>query len=483
MKTSDSELIYQYRLDPVRFVREVFGVDPDLWQQVGLRAFASQDPDKMRIAFKSCTGPGKSALLAWILWNFMSCYASKFEHPKGAAVSMTETNLKENLWAEANKWLQRSEWLKQHFMWTQTLIYNKQHQATWFFSARSFSKSANKEEQGRSLSGLHAKYVLFLIDEAGGVPEQLLKVAEQAMSAEVFCKIVIAGNPTTPSPDIALYAADKDPRYFKVRITADPEDPYRTPRVSKEHAQAQIDRYGKDDPWVMSTIFGEFPLSAITTLLTDLDIDVAQSRVIRPVEVEMYQKALGVDVARFGDDSSIIFPRQGMKTFKYVEMRKADGPTLANRVIGSMVKWKHVDFINVDGTGGFGSSCIDFLKAAHYQPHEIHFSEQAQDPKSFYNRRAEMYWRAAQFIKKSGSLIIDDRLRKEMANIQYSFKGNRIILESKEQIKARLGFSPDVADAFALTFAFDLGLKQTIQENLPVPENQGMVKTYDPWKF
>jgi len=280
-----------------------------------------------------------------------------------------------------------------------------------------------------------------------------------------------------------LYEASKDARYFKIRITSDPLDIDRTPRVSIELAQSQIDKYGRDDPWVMSTILGEFPDAAITTLLTDTDIEMAQKRVVRPEDAAFYEKVLGVDCARFGDDASIIFPRQGNKTFKYVEMRKADGPTLANRVMGAIAKWKDVDYTFIDDTGGYGSSCIDFMKVGGFQPIAVNFSQKAQEEAKFFNRRAEMYWRAAEYIKTKGCLIVDDRLKKELSNIQYSFKGNKLILESKEQIKKRLGFSPDVADAFALTFANETGLKQNIQQKLPVIENQGLVTKYDPWKF
>lgn len=480
---NDDKYLKRYRENPTAMVYEQFGVLPDRWQEDFLIAFASQDKEKMRIAIQSCTGPGKSAALSWCILNFMACYVERGEHPKGAAISISESNLKDNLWSELNKWHQRSEWFKHHFEWTQTSYFNKANKPTWFMAARSYSKTANPQEAGLALSGIHSKFVLFVIDEAGGVPGQLLKIAEQAMSAESFAKIVLAGNPTNPSPGIALYDASKDPRYFKIKITADPFDLKRTPRVSKEHALAQIEKYGKDDPWVLSTIYGEFPETAVTGLLSEADLDIAERRVIRPVEVELYQKSLGVDCARFGYDSSIIFPRQGSKTFKYVELRKADGSVLANRVMGAMSKWKDVDFINVDDTGGYGSSCIDFLRAAHQNPNAINFSSSAQEPERFFNRRAEMYWRMADWIKKSGSLLQDQRLRKELGSIQYSYRGNKLIIESKDQIKSRLGFSPDVADALALTFAFETKLKQNINNVLPTDLVSSHKKEYNPWEY
>ena len=462
-------------------VYEMFGVMPDIWQEIALQAFADERPDLQRIALQACAGPGKSAALAWIAINFMLCYASEGEHPKGAAVSMTWDNLKDNLWAEIYKWYSRNDYLKQEFVWTQTRYYAKDHPETWFISARSFSKSANKEEQGRTLSGLHARYVLFLIDESGSVPVEVGKTAEQALSNCEFGKIVTAGNPT--SHDGFLYYCSRRSDWFKIRINGDPDDPQRSPRIDIEWARKQIKEFGRKDPWVMSMILGEFPESSITTLLTDIDVDNAVARNIADSQIMYSEKRLGVDAARYGDDSSIIFPRQGLQTYAYVTMRKADGPTLANRVIGACERWKDVDQIFVDGTGGYGSSCIDFLKQAAFTPVEVQFASQANDPVKFYNKRAEMYWRGAEWIKKHGSLIDDRELRKELVGIQYSFSGDRILIEPKDQMKKRLGYSPDRADAFMLTFANPEALKKQIQDKYKADERHTYKSKdeYDPW--
>ena len=90
--------IQRWRQNPVQFVVEQFGVEPDAWQRDALMAFA--DPTKPRISMQACAGPGKSAVLAWCGWNFLSCYGDRGEHPKGAAVSVTWDNLRDNLWPE-----------------------------------------------------------------------------------------------------------------------------------------------------------------------------------------------------------------------------------------------------------------------------------------------------------------------------------------------------------------------------------------------
>src|SRR5580698_10488659 len=99
---------------PADFVREVFDVVPDPWQVEVLEAF----PHRQRLAMKACKGPGKTAVEAWLAWNFLLTR----DHPKIAAVSITAENLADNLWSEMAKWQQRSAVLKAGFEWTKTRI-------------------------------------------------------------------------------------------------------------------------------------------------------------------------------------------------------------------------------------------------------------------------------------------------------------------------------------------------------------------------
>lgn len=389
-------------------------------------------------------------------WHFLTCFAQKGEHPKGFAVSVTQDTLKDTLWPEFSKWQQKSELLTKFFTWTQSRIFCNEHPETWYLSARSFPKSADKETIGKTLSGLHGKFLIYLIDESGDIPPEIAKAAEQGLGETLqrpggFAKILTAGNPI--SRDGLLYYAGQSTNWHNIRITSDPLDPNRTPRVSKEWAQQQIDEHGRDDPWVMSYILGEFPTSGINSLLSLEDVEEAMQRHL-PLNQYVYaQKRLGIDVARGGMDSTVIFPRQGLAAFKYVQMRNADGPQVAARVILAKKKWNsEMEF--VDDTGGFGSSVIDSLKLAGETPQGIHFSSKATDQR-YFNKRSEMWLKMADWVKAGGSLPKCNTLKKELTSVQYFLKSGRLALEEKEQVKKRLGFSPDIADALALTFAID----------------------------
>lgn len=448
-----AEKIREWRENPVKFVKDNFGVIPDIWQENALMAFASWDRERIRISLQACAGPGKSAVLAWCGWNFLSCYGEVGEHPKGAAVSVTWDNLKDNLWVELSKWQQRSQYLSETFTWTQSKIFANEHKETWFMSARSFPKSADIETLGKTLSGIHSKYVLFLIDESGDIPTQVGRAAEQAVGEALkrggFIKILQAGNPI--SLNGMLYEASKADNVHVIRITGDPADPDRSPRIDIEWAKDMISRYGADDPWVMSYILGRFPKTALNTLLS---VDEVEDAMTRNPDISQYghsQKRLGVDVARFGLDSTVIFPRQGLAAFKYVEMRQANGPLIAARIIEAKYKWEsEMEFI--DDTGGFGATVIDSLISAGHSPVGIHFSSKPLSPR-YANRRAEIWFKMAEWVRRGGALPKCQTLKKELTAPMYFIKNGKLQLEAKEQIKKRLGFSPDKADALALTFS------------------------------
>ncbi len=443
--------LIRWRDDPVSFVRENFHAEPDAWQIRALEAFASGDPAKKRISLQACAGPGKTGCLAWIGWNFLACHASMGEHPKGAVVAVTKDNLKDNLWPEFSKWQQRSDYLKAAFTWQKERIFANDHAETWFLSARSWSKTANAEEQGRTLSGLHSQHVLALCDESGEIPVAVLKTGEQALSNCTFGKIVQAGNPT--SQDGMLYAAASTLRHLwhVIRITGDPDDPERSPRIDLEWAKAQVATYGRDNPWVQAYILGQFPPGSLNALLGVEEVEAAMGRHLEAHVFNWAQKRLGVDVARFGTDRSVIFPRQGLAAFRPIVMRIQRTTDIAARVAMAVEKWG-AETITVDDTGHWGHGVIDNLVAAGHNPIGIQFHGAALDPR-YRNRRAEMWIKMSEWVKGGGALPDMPELVGELTTPTYTFVNGKFLLEDKDQVKARLGRSPDLADSLALTFA------------------------------
>lgn len=474
--------IREWRENPVKFVHDVFGVEPDLWQADALESIgAGELTPRRRLAMKAATGVGKSGVLAWIGWHRLVCFADKGEHPKGAALSGEGwDNLQDNLWAEIAKWQSRSEFLSRAFVWNRERVYAKDHAETWFLSARSYPMSADAEAVGRSLSGLHSKFPFILLDETGDMPVTVGQKAEQIFTGGVSDALVAqAGNPTSNSGLLYHVCVNERERWDVITITAAPDDPKRSPRVDIEHAREQIKVFGLSNPWVKATILGEFPDVGINTLLSVNEVEAAMSRGLSLEDYENAQKRLGVDCARFGSDFSCIFPRQGLRAFKPVLMSGARSNEISARVALAKSKWgSEMEFI--DGTGGYGSGVVDGLIQAGHSPQEINFAGKADDPR-YFNKRSEMWFRMAEWVKRGGCMPKEPRLVKELTAPTYSFQGGKFRLEEKEQIKKRLGFSTDLADALALTFAI-VEMPRSVHEMVgPRPSRQETKHEWDPY--
>jgi hypothetical protein len=451
--------IATWRENSPLFVFENFGVEPDRWQLEALRAFDDPRPAMQRISMQACVGPGKTTVESWCGWKFLACHAARGEHPKGVAIAVTWDNLKDNLWPEFAKWQVRSPFLSEAFTWTHERIFATQFPETWFLSARSWPKSASPDEQGKTLSGLHSQFVLVLVDESGTIPLTVLRAADQALSNCTFGKIVQGGNPT--SLEGMLYAAATTLRHqwHVIRVTGDPDDPdawVHAPRLGPgplEWARQQVATYGRDNPWIMSQILGLFPPASINALFSVDDVEAAMARHLTPDQYEWAQKRLGVDVARYGDDRTVIFPRQGLKADVPIVMRhKRDSAVsvdIADRVMGKKAAYgSEVELF--DATGGWAAGAVDVLRTNRLAPINVQFAAPAHDPR-YANRRAEIYFNAAKWIP-TGALPNLPEMTRELTALTYTFHKGKFLLEDKELVKKRIGVSPDLADAWALTF-------------------------------
>lgn len=450
-----------WREHPAGMVRDLFGVEPDAWQEEILEAF----PHNPYIAMQACKGPGKTCVLAWLIWNFLLTRP----FPKVAATSISGDNLKDNLWTELAYWRNKSKHLMELFEWTTTRIMSKQHPETWWAAARTWPKTGDANAQALTLAGLHADYILFVLDESGGIPDAVMVAAEAALSSCKEGHIVQAGNPTHLSGP--LYRASKsrigidlDGRWYVVEITADPDDPKRTPRIPVQYARDQIRIYGAASPWILVNIFGRFPPASINALIGEDEVRDAMRRHYREYQIGAQPKILGIDVARQGDDSSVIAFRHGPQMFNMRRYRNVPdgvtGASIANR------HWNEfdADACFVDATGGLGFTWIDQLNVLGKSAVPVQFASNPSMSDRYFNKRAEMFFEFVDWIKKGGALPAEDseggpELLKALVNTTYSFKKDRMILEEKDTIKAKIGFSPDEADACALTFAEKVSMK------------------------
>lgn len=454
---------------PQVFVREVFGVTPDQWQDEVLAAF----PTNPRQALKACKGPGKTAVLAWLCWNFLVTRP----HPKVAATSISSDNLRDNLWAEMAKWQNVARpGVLNDFVWTASRIFHKQFPETWWMSARAWSRTADQTQQANTLAGLHAAYVMAILDESGGIPDAVMATAEGIGSSSKEWHIIQAGNPTHLEGPLYRACTSERPLWWVKEITGDPDDPKRSSRISVQWAREQIQKYGRDNPWVLVNVFGKFPPSSINALIGPDEVREAQKRHYVPDQYEFAGKILGADVARFGDDASVITKRQGLVMFPQIELRNVDGNQGAGRMARLWEEWG-ADAAMIDATGGFGASWIDALRRMGREPLAVQFAGKPFQPK-YFNKRTEMGFEFIEWIKGGGALPDSAELLADLCAITYTFKGDKLLLADKDEIKLQLGRSCDYFDSAICTFAFPVAGRNIHTEYRSQP---AVVSEYDPF--
>lgn len=439
--------LWQHR--PKIFFRDVLDVTLDLWQEECVELYMNNQ----RLAMVASKGPGKTGLLSFIGWHMFIC----FHRPKIAALSISEKHLKANLWAELLQWRSQSKLLIASTNDGATRITLKGHEGYSFIDARAFPKSADESQQASALAGLHAKNVGFLIDEAGMIPDSVLATADAALTTEEGptqrARLCVTANPEEAKGMIyrAVMGRSKQ-QWATYRISGDPDDPKRAPRVSKAWAQEQIDTYGREHPWVMVNVLAQYPPTSSTKLITEEEVYSSMRKNIEDIEVKNAQPRLGVDIARGGIDSSALIKRRGLKAYPLELISStARGPEVASK-IAFMWQEQDLEKVYVDDTGGYGSSVIDSLESfPNIEVTGIKYNTKAQDER-YFNCRTEMWVRMRDWIKKGGALPNDPALAEEILMPNIYFHGGKMRLEEKEQIKARLGRSPDRADALAQTF-------------------------------
>lgn len=168
-------------------------------------------------------------------------------------------------------------------------------------------------------------------------------------------------------------------------------------------------------------------------------------------EIAYAPKIIGVDPARFGADRSVIFRRQGLQAFAPRVLHKTDNMTLA-AVTAREIEQFRPDAVFIDA--GCGGGVIDRLRSLGFAVTEINFGSAPLKAGQYANKRAEMWGEMQAWLQAGGALPASAELKADLCGVRYSFDAaGRMKLESKEELKARTGRSPDLADALALTFA------------------------------
>jgi hypothetical protein len=458
--------VSRYYADPYGFVLAMFDWDspelkpfggPDLWQRNflnelsldiknrGFNGAIAVDP--IRKAASSGHGIGKSALVSWLILFIMSTRP----YSKGVVTANTSEQLKTKTWAELGKWKKRcltGRWFDYFSSRGNLSMVSKTHPEEWRVDAQTC-----REENSESFAGLHAanSTPFYIFDEASAVPDKIWDVSEGGTTDGEPMWFAF-GNPTRNNGRFYenVFGSQRH-RWDSCTI-----DSRQVKITNKNRIQEWIDDYGEDSDFVRVRVRGLPPSAADTQFIPKDIVYAAQRR--DPIEDPGAPVIVGVDVARFGSDSSVIYTRIGRdgKSIPIKRYTHQDTQELGSRV-AEHINWLTdqgygCEIINIDG-GGVGGGVVDKLKLMGFAVNEVNFGGSADDKNKFSNKGTEMWYRMREWIR-TGCLPKDSGLEQELLGREYGFvSGEKLMLEKKSDMKKRGLPSPDIADAIALTFA------------------------------
>ena len=425
---------------------------PAVWQRKILESVRDKlitVEQALRHAVTSGHGVGKSALVSWLVWWSYST----FPGTRGVVTANTENQLKTKTWVEIAKW-HRLFIARELFKCTATAIFSidEEQAREWRIDIVPWS-----ERNTEAFAGLHnaGKRIIVIFDEASAIPDIIWETTEGALT-DVDTEILwfVFGNPTR---NTGRFRECFTGGRFAHRWTQLKVDSREVARTNKKEIEDWINDYGIDSDFVRVRILGEFPR---TDAISFISRDLAASAVDRPLEYDGGAVVLGVDVARFGDDFSVIWPRRG-RNANIVPPRFYQGLSttqLAHEVV-KLYNELEAQAVFVDGTG-VGGGVVDTLATLGVRVYEVQFGSRADglNPTAKYmNKRAEIWGEMRDWLKNGAipGRVADRDLIEELSAPTYTITTkDQIQLESKEMMKRRGVSSPDFADALACTFAF-----------------------------
>tara|TARA_Y100000310_G_scaffold205108_1_gene205419 strand:+ start:6744 stop:8150 length:1407 start_codon:yes stop_codon:yes gene_type:complete len=436
------KLMKRYHRDPVKFAREVIGMDPDDWQCELLEAVAN--PEIRRVTCRSGHGVGKSSAVAMAaIWHVLMRVPSKT-----VVTAPTSAQLFDACFAEMKNIAKR---LKPPF---DDLLEIKSDRIELKSSPEStfISCRTSRQEQPEALAGVHSPSTLLLADESSGIPESVFEAASGSMSG-IHATTVLTGNPTRNTGFFYDTHNRLKENWYTMHVSC-----IDSKRVSDDFVNDMKNRYGEDSPAYHVRVLGNFPPSESDTVIPVALIDHAMKNDIKVHEDTVSIWAL--DVARQGNDSSVLCKRQGpvihpLTVWNNLDLMQLSGAVKAEYDAMSSSK-KPVEII-VDSVG-LGAGVLDRLRELGLPARGLNVSERSMQKETYINLRAELWFKCKAWLEGMDVKIPhDDRLWAELAAPRYHFTSSgKIQVESKEAMKKRGINSPDRADAVCLSLANEM---------------------------
>lgn len=439
---------------------DVLGATPEAWQADALDGIGAGD---RRISIRAGHGVGKSTLEAWvILWFLLTRRPCKVP-----VTANSQDQLRDVVWAEISKWWRKlPEPLRDQIEVTAERVAVRAAPNDAFAVARTA-----RPERPEALQGFHSDHLLFVIEEASGIEDIIFETAGGALTG-ANAMVLMCGNPTRSTGYFFRSFHDNRASWRCWHVPCQASS-----RVSPSYAEEIAREYGEASNVYRVRVLGEFPLSEDDAVIP---LGLIEAAVGRDVSQTDMATVWGLDVARFGDDTTALAKRKGnVLTEPVKEWRKLDLMQTVGRIVKEYHETpleKRPGAINVDVIG-LGAGVVDRLRELKLPVRGINVGEAAAiEEKRFMRLRDELWFKARDWFDARDCCIPrDDGLISELVSPKYKIESSgKLKVESKDDMKKRGVKSPNKADAFCLTLA---GGDYAIELMQPVAQMR-----YDPFR-
>jgi len=431
-----ADTLIALRNDPVLFVRTCLQAEPQKWQIEALQNIANHN----RLSVRSGHAVGKTTFLAWtILWFLLTRPDVKI-----ACTANSASQLEQILWSEIQKWHKRMPVGFQNELEFRTDKITIKNAPESFCVART-----SRRENPEALQGFHSPNMLFIIDEASGVPDIIFEVAQGAMSTH-NAKTVMVGNPNRAS-GFFYDAFNRNAESWKT-MTVSCAD---ANTVDPNYIEEMKRQYGEDSNVYRVRVLGLPPTTDDNAIMGRTLVESAIGRDVEPTNV---MPVWGIDIARMGADRCALCKRKGNIITEPI--RHWGGKDLMETVGLIMAEYESVPYkdrpseLLIDSIG-LGAGVVDRLVELDLPARGINVAESSSMSDRYMRLRDELWFKCREWLEQKDCLIPDqDELVNELTAVQYEIlSSGKFKVESKEQMKKRGYRSPDIADALMLTFA------------------------------
>lgn len=399
--------------------------------------------DHRRTIVKGCIASSKTCAAAMVtLWWLHSHYPARV-----FTLAPTGRQVKINLWGEISALHGSSNFpIGGELLTTELKILPKL-----------FAVGFSTDKPDR-VHGIHGENDLLILDEYQGFKREMVEAIENAMAGGNSRMLALC-NPNVLNGEVYDAFHGKRKLYNTISISALDTPNIKEKRtvisgmLSYEQMKEWLEVYGPNSNFCRVKVYAKFPKQESDTLIP---LDWLEQAIHREVKASP-KKCLGCDIARFGPDRTVLMPMAGRQVYK-PDISQGQNVMESAGKVAVFLKANphgcaHIDVI------GIGAGVVDRCQEQDLSVVGVNVAEKPEDPKKFADKRSELWYNARESFNPenpNASALPPDcpELIAELSSVKYRFdSAGRIKVESKDEMKKRLGKSPDLADAYCLALS------------------------------